>query len=53
MEVVYELWAGGDPRGKHGAVTVIVSVVVPRPIKSATAFMVSVRTVLVRAIPTV
>lgn len=45
--------AGPDSRGKNGTVSVIVRVVVPRPIESATAFMVSVRTVLVCAIPTV
>lgn len=45
--------AGADPGGKHRTVPVIVCVVVPRPVERAAALVVSVRTVLVRSLPTV
>lgn len=45
--------AGADPGGKHRTVPVIVCVVVPRPVECAAALVVSVRTVLVRSLPTV
>lgn len=45
--------AGANPGGEHGAVPVVVGVVVPRPVEGAAALVVSVRTVIVRSLPTV
>lgn len=45
--------AGADPGGKHRALPVIICVVMPRPVERPAALVVSVRTVLVRSLPTV